>query len=81
MLQVIILLILSICLTLLIIFLLICYSAYHRLKRENRQLSYMLEDRFTLQSDSLEAYCSMIHEACREGGFWEDMDVSEKDNN
>lgn len=71
MLQVIILLILSICLALLILFLLICYSDYRRVKRENRQLAYVLEDHFSLQSDSLDAYRAMIREACREGGFWE----------
>lgn len=75
MLQVIILLILSICLALLILFLLICYSDYRRMKRENCQLTYALEDQFSLQSDSLDAYRAMIREACREGGFWEDASV------
>ncbi len=73
MLQVIILLILSICLTLLILFLFICYGDYRRMKRENCQLTYVLEDRFSLQSDSLDAYRAMIREACREGGFWENV--------
>ena len=70
--ELIILLALSICLALLAAFLLICYSDYRRMKRENRQLTYVLEDHFDLQSDSLDAYRAMVREACREGGFWED---------
>lgn len=71
----IILLALSICLALLAAFLLICYSDYRRMKRENQQLTYVLEDHFDLQSDSLDAYRAMIREACREGGFWENADA------
>lgn len=73
--ELIILLALSICLALLAAFLLICYSDYRRMKRENRQLTYVLEDQFDLQSDSLDAFCSMVREACREGGFWEDTEA------
>lgn len=73
--EIIILLILSICLVLLAAFLLICYSDYRRMKRENRQLTYVLEDHFDLQSDSLDAYRAMIREACREGGFWENAEA------
>lgn len=73
--EIMILLILSICLALLAAFLLICYSDYRRMKRENRQLTYVLEDHFDLQSDSLDAYRAMIREACREGGFWEDTEA------
>ena len=69
------LLALSICLALLAAFLLICYSDYRRMKRENRQLTYVLEDHFDLQSDSLDAYRAMVREACREGGFWENADA------
>ncbi len=74
--ELIILLALSICLALLAAFLLICYSDYRRMKRENRQLTYVLEDHFDLQSDSLDAYRAMIREACREGGFWEDTETN-----
>lgn len=74
--EIMILLILSICLALLAVFLLICYSDYRRMKRENRQLTYVLEEHFDLQSDSLDAYRAMIREACREGGFWEDMETA-----
>lgn len=70
--EIMVLLTLSICLMMLAAFLLICYSDYRRMKRENRQLTYVLEEQFDLQSDSLDAYRSMIREACREGGFWED---------
>lgn len=73
--QIIILLILSICLVLLAIFLLVCYSDYRHMKWENQQLSYALESQFLLQSDGIDAYCAMIREACREGGFWEDTDA------
>lgn len=69
--ELIILLALSICLALLAAFLLICYGDYRRMKRENRQLTYVLEDHFDLRSDSLDAYRAMVREACREGGFWE----------
>lgn len=73
--EIMILLALSICLALLAAFLLICYSDYRRMKRENRQLTYVLEDHFDLQSDSLDAYRAMVREACREGGFWENADA------
>lgn len=73
--EIMILLILSICLALLAAFLLVCYSDYRRMKRENRQLTYVLEDHFDLQSDSLDAYRAMIREACREGGFWENTEA------
>ena len=69
--EIMILLALSICLALLAAFLLICYSDYRRMKRENRQLTYVLEEHFDLQSDSLDAYRAMVRESCREGGFWE----------
>lgn len=77
--QVIILLILSICLVLLAIFLLVCYSDYRHMKRENQQLSHALESQFILQADSPDAYRSMIREACREGGFWENTDADGND--
>lgn len=73
--EIMILFILSICLALLAVFLLICYSDYRRMKRENRQLTYVLEEHFDLQSDSLDAYRAMIREACREGGFWENTEA------
>lgn len=73
--EIMILLILSICLALLAVFLLVCCSDYRRMKRENRQLTYVLEDHFDLQSDSLDAYRAMIREACREGGFWENTEA------
>lgn len=69
--QVMILLILSICLVLLAAFLLVCYSDYRQTKQQNQQLSHALEDQFTLQAGSLDAYSAMLREACREGGFWE----------
>ncbi len=77
--EIMVLLILSICLVLLAAFLLICYSDYCRMKRENRQLTYVLEDQFDLQSDSLDAYRSMVREACREGGFWEETNDNESE--
>ena len=49
--EIMVLLTLSICLMLLAAFLLICYSDYRHMKRENRQLTYVLEDQFDLQSD------------------------------
>lgn len=69
--EIMILLTLSICLMLLAAFLFICYGDYRRMKQENRQLTYVLEEHFDLQSDSLDAYRAMIREACQEGGFWE----------
>lgn len=74
--EIMVLLTLSICLMLLAAFLLICYSDYRRMKRENRQLTYVLEEHFDLQSDSLDAYRAMVREACREGGFWENTEAN-----
>ena len=78
--EIMVLLTLSICLALLAAFLLICYSDYRRMKRENRQLTYVLEDQFDLQSDSLDAYRAMIRGACREGGFWEDAETGRNED-
>lgn len=77
--EIIILLILSICLVLLAVFLLVCYSDYRQTKQQNQQLSHALENQFILQAGSLDAYSAMLREACREGGFWEDADVSQND--
>lgn len=73
--EIIILLILSLCLVLLAVFLLVCYSDYRRTKRQNQQLGHALESQFILQADSLDAYRAMLREACREGGFWENTDA------
>lgn len=73
--QIMILLILSICLVLLAVFLLVCYSDYRQTKQQNQQLSHALENQFILQAGSLDAYSAMLREACREGGFWEDADA------
>lgn len=77
--EIIILLILSICLVLLAVFLLVCYSDYRQTKQQNQQLSHALESQFILQADSLDAYSSMLREACREGGFWEDTDAGKNE--
>jgi len=77
--EIMVLLTLSICLMLLAAFLLICYSDYRHMKRENRQLTYVLEEQFDLQSDSLDAYRAMVREACREGGFWEEANDNESE--
>lgn len=69
--QITILLILSICLVLLVIFLLVCYSDYRKIRKENQQFGRALEDHFVMQSNSLDAYRAMTREACRERGFWE----------
>ncbi|WP_304818088.1 hypothetical protein [Faecalibaculum rodentium] len=73
--EIIILLILSLCLVLLTVFLLVCYSDYHETKQQNQQLSHALESQFIMRADSLDAYRTMLREACREGGFWEDEDA------
>lgn len=77
--QIMILLILSICLVLLAVFLLVCYSDYRRTKQQNQQLSHALESQFILQADSLDAYSAMLREACRESGFWEDADAGKNE--
>ena len=68
MVQIIILLILSIVLALLVLFLILCYSDYRLLKRENDLCSKMMRDQFRLHSDSLETYEAMMREA---GRYWE----------
>ncbi len=76
----IILLVLILCLALLALFLLVSLlldwcSDYRQTKQQNQQLSHALESQFILQAGSLDAYSSMLREACREGGFWEDADA------
>lgn len=66
--QIIILLILSIVLALLVLFLILCYSDYRLLKRENDRYSMMMRNQFQLHSDSLETYEAMMREA---GRYWE----------
>lgn len=73
--EIIILLTLSLCLALLAVFLLVCYSDYRQTKQQNQQLEHALENQFILQAGSLDAYSSMLREACREGGFWEDANA------
>lgn len=72
--QIIILLILSIVLALLVLFLILCYSDYRLLKRENDPCSRMMRDQFRLHSDSLETYEAMMREA---GRYWENDEEME----
>ena len=60
-----ILLILSICLALLVLFLLLCYSDYRHLKQENNHFNRMVKEQFEMNSNSLNAYEAMLREACR----------------
>lgn len=62
---IIILLILSICLALLALFLILCYSDYRQLKQENNHFNRMMKAQFQMNSNSLNAYESMLREACR----------------
>lgn len=63
--EILILLILSICLALLVLFLILCYSDYRHLKQENNHFNRMVQEQFEMNSHSLNAYESMLHEACR----------------
>lgn len=72
--QIIILLILSIVLALLVFFLILCYSDYRLLKRENDLCSKMMRDQFQLHSDSLKTYEAMMREA---GRYWENDEEME----
>ena len=60
-----ILLVLSICLALLVLFLLLCYSDYRHLKQENNHFNRMVKEQFEMNSNSLNAYEAMLREACR----------------
>ncbi len=63
--EIIILLVLSICLALLVLFLLLCYSDYRHLKQENNHFNRMVKEQFEMNSNSLNAYEAMLREACR----------------
>lgn len=63
--EILILLILSICLALLVLFLILCYSDYRHLKQENNHFNRMVQEQFEMNSHSLNAYESMLREACR----------------
>ena len=60
-----ILLVLSICLALLVLFILLCYSDYRHLKQENNHFNRMVKEQFEMNSNSLNAYEAMLREACR----------------
>ena len=60
-----ILLVLSICLALLVLFLLLCYSDYRHLKQENNHFNRMVKEQFDMNSNSLKPSEAMIREACR----------------
>lgn len=72
--QIIILLILSIVLALLVLFLILCYSDYRQLEKENDRYNRMMYDQFQLHSDSLETYEAMMREA---GRYWENDEEME----
>ena len=72
--QIIILLILSIVLALLVLFLILCYSDYRQLQKENDRYNRMMRDQFQLHSDSLATYEAMMSEA---GRYWENGDEME----
>lgn len=72
--QIIILLILSIVLALLVLFLILCYSDYRNLQKDNDRYNRMMCDQFQLHSDSLETYEAMMREA---GRYWESGDEME----
>lgn len=61
---IIIFLILSVCLATLILFLILCYSDYRHLKRENNRFNRMVKAQFEMNSNSLNAYESMLRKAC-----------------
>ena len=63
--EILILLILSICLALLVLFLILCYSDYRHLKQENNHFNRMVKEQFEMNSNSLNAYEAMLREACR----------------
>lgn len=63
MMQIMILLILSIVLAALVIFLIVCYSDYRHLQKENNDYDRLFKDQFRLHSDSLETYEAMMREA------------------
>jgi len=65
--QIIILLVLSICLTLLVLFLIFCYSDYSQLEKDNDRYSRMMQEQLQLHSDSLDTYEAMMREA---GSYW-----------
>ena len=46
--EIIILLVLSICLALLILFLILCYSDYRHLKQENNHFNRMIKEQFEM---------------------------------
>lgn len=73
--EIIILLILSICLTLLLLFLILCYSDYRHLEQENDHFNRMVKEQFEMDSNSLSAYESMLREACRS---WAEDDSGEE---
>lgn len=73
--QIMVLLVLSIVLALLVLFLILCYSDYRQIQKQNDRYSRMMHDQFQLHSDSLEAYEAMMREA---GRYWESDEDMEK---
>ena len=63
--QIIVLLILSICLAVLVLFLFFCYSDYRQAKQDSDKFNRLMRDQFELSERSMAAYEAMLREACR----------------
>ena len=49
-----------------------CYANHRYRAEQNRQYQRLMREKMALRRNAMDAYRSMIREACREGGFWEE---------
>ena len=50
------------------------YTNAHYRAKQNRQYQRLMREKMALRRNAMDAYRAMIREACREGGFWENME-------
>lgn len=48
-----------------------CYANHRYRAEQNRQYQRLMREKMALRRNAMDAYRSMVREACREGGFWE----------
>lgn len=56
-----------------------CYANHRYRAEQNRQYQRLMREKMALRRNAMDAYRSMIREACREGGFWEEANDNESE--
>ena len=70
--EIVIVVVIFIALIILTDFIRACYTNYRYRAEQNRQYQRLIREKMALRRNAMDAYRSMVREACREGGFWEE---------